>query len=312
MGRPYVMRRGVSSVADLLEGTGILVNDQGVGNVFFVNGGSDGPTNNALSGEDQDNPKQTITAALALCVTGHNDYIIVLNYGSNGRAAETWPIAMNKDMVHVIGARSTVGSKWPTVTATGANKSAFLVTGNRCEFANLEIGGTADGSGSGILIDAAGSGIWGCTVHECWFGVADGAGSYGIRVTAGTDAPYLTVYDNLFGAALLIDGILIAGNATRGHIGLPHHGNRFHHIAGIAINVSGAAGLSGIYDNRFSMAADTAGDAITLGASTSGTHVDGNRADFSKAAVTTKYYVDAGTGNDWGENYVSGSLLFPT
>lgn len=311
MGSPYIMRKRVSSMADLIDGTGVLVNDLGVGNIYYVNGGSDGPTNNNLSGEDKDNPKQTITAALALCTSGHNDYIRVLNYGSNGRASETWPIAVTQDMVHIIGDRSTVGSKWATVTATGSNKAAFEVTGARVEIANLEIGGTAAGNNAGILVGNL-AGVWGCTIHDCWFGVADGAGSYGIKVTATYDAPYLTVYDCIFGEALLIDGILIAGVATRGKIGMPGHGNLFHNIAGIAINVTGSTVGLNILDNRFQLKADTAGDAITLPAGSSSCYISGNQAGYSKAAVTTKYYVDAGTGNDWDNNYVSGSLLFPT
>jgi len=310
MGSPYILRKRVSSLADLREGTGVMVNDLGVGNIFYVNGGSDGPSNNNLSGADKDNPKQTVTAALALCVSGHNDYIRILNYGSNGRAAETWPIVANLDMVHFIGDRATMGSKWATVTATGSNKAAFLVTGHRTEFANLEIGGTAAGNNAGILLDSVGGGIWGCTVYDCWFGVADGAGSYGVKVTSGTDAPYLTVYDCLFGYALLIDGVLVAGNATRGHIGLPGHGNIFDRVPGISINVTGSACMSGIYDNRFNMVSDSVGKAITLGAGTSGIHVDGNRADNTKGAKTTEYYVDAGS-NNWGYNLESGALQYP-
>lgn len=311
MSRTYILRRRVSGLSDLVEGDSVLTNDQGAGNIYYVNGGSDGPTNNYGSGESADDPKQTLTAALALCTSGNNDYIFVLNYGSNGRAAETWPIAVTKDMVHIIGCRSTVGSKWPTVTATGSNKAAIEVTGQRCEIANLEIGGTAAGNNAGILVGNLG-GVWGCTVHNCWFGVADGAGSYGIKVTATYDAPYLTVYDCIFGEALLIDGILIAGNATRGRIGIPGHGNSFINIAGIAINVTGnAVGLQ-IHDNVFQMAADTAGDAITLPAGSADCFISGNDCGCSKAAKTTKYYVDASSSNDWAGNYVSGSLLWPS
>ena len=311
MTSPYIMRKRVSSLGDLVDGTGLQVNDLGVGNIFYVNGGSDGPTNNNLSGEDKDNPKQTITAALGLCVTGHNDYIRVLNYGGNARASETWPIAVTKDMVHIIGDRSTMGSKWATVTATGSNLSAFSVTGQRCEIANLEIGGTAAGSGDAITVGSLG-GTWGCTVHDCWFGVADGAGSYGVRVPSTFDAPYLTVYDCWFGPGLLIDGVRLTGVATRGRIGLPMHGNLFSLAAGIAINVpSSCVGLE-IHDNRFSMLADTAGDAITLAAGTSGCFIDGNSVACTKGAKTTKYFVDGSSSNHWGLNYVSGALLYPT
>lgn len=292
----------------LFENGGVPVGfgDPGMGNVFYVNGGSDGPTTNG-GDASRSQPKQTIQAALALCVSGNDDYVMILNYGSNGRAVESWPVTVTKDQVHIIGLRATRGSKWSVPTSGDTDTNAFTVTGQRCEFANLEIGG--DGTGSGIQI---GNGVWGTTIHDCWFGYADGVGTHGVFVASGADAPYLTVYDNRFGQALTGDGIRIAGNATRGFIGYRGHGNIFRDIAGIAINVSGSAVGLEIIDNDFHMKADTVGDAITLSSGTSGIYIAGNQAAFTEAAKTTKYYVDATTnGNDWGDNYVSGDLLYP-
>ncbi len=173
----------------------------GVGKTYYVNGGSDGPTHNNNDGLTAATPKQTLTAALALCTSNYNDTIYVLNYGSNARAAETWPIVVNKDQVHIIGVGHK-GNKWATVTATGTNKDAFSVTGSRVEIAGLEIGGTAAGSGCGVAVGSV-AGIWGCYVHDCWFGVADGAGTDGVKVANTYDAPYLRIEDCEFGSALL-------------------------------------------------------------------------------------------------------------
>jgi len=305
----YILRKGRSSIHDLVDGAALTLGDLGMGNVYYVNGGSDGPTNDAGSGLTKDSPKQTITAALALCTTGNDDYIVVLNYGSNGRASETWPIAVTKDQVHIIGARATRGSKWATVKPSASGTpNAFTVTGQRCEFANLEIGGYSTGSGIEIS-----NGVWGTTIHDCWFGyTSDTAGTNGIYVASGADAPFLTVYDCIFGESLTADGIKIAGNATRGQLGLKGHGNLFKNIVGIAINCSGSVVGLEILDNRFQMAADTAGDAITLSAGSSDCYIDGNDCACTEAAKTTKYYVDAATNaNDWGGNLVSGALLYP-
>ena len=302
MSNLYILRKGVATLRDLADGTEVY-GDPGMGNEYYVNGGSDGPTGATGQGT-KESPFQTIKEALAKCTSGNDDYVYVLNYGSNGRAAETWPIAVTKDQVHINGLRATMGSKWSTVkpAATGT-PNAFTITGQRCEIANLEIGGYSTGSGIEI-----GDAVWGTTIHDCWFGyTGDTAGTHGIYVASGADAPYLCVYDCRFGSSLTGDGIRIAGNATRGFI----NKNIFRDIAGIAINVSGSAVGGEIVDNRFQMLADTAGDAITMSAGSSGWYIGGNRAGYSKAAVTTEYYVDGGTANDWDDNYESGALQYP-
>lgn len=305
MSNLYIMRKGVSSLYDLADWEQAF-GDPGMGNAYFVNGGSDGPTGATGLGT-KESPFQTFKEALAKCTSGNDDYIYVLNYGSNGRGTEDWPILVTKDQVHIIGVRATQGSKWSTVKPDESD-NAFTVSGQRCEFANLEIGGFSAGSGIEIA-----TGVWGTTVHDCWFGVTgDTAGTHGVYVASGADAPYLTVYNCHFGSFLTGDGVRIAGNATRGNLGLKNNGNVFSRIAGIAINVSGSAVGINIIGNRFDMAADTAGDAITLAAGTSACYMDDNDCGFSEAAVTTKYYVDSATNaNNWGNNRVSGVLLYP-
>jgi len=278
----------------------------GIGRTFYVNGGSDGPTDNAYNGLTPATPKQTITAALALCTSNYNDVIYVLNYGSNGRAAETWPIVVTKDQVHIIGVGHKA-NKWATVTATGTNKSAFSVTGQRVEIAGLEIGGTAAGTGAGILAGSL-AGAWGLYVHDCWFGKADGAGTNGIVVPATFDAPFLRIEDCEFGDQLLGTAILMTGVATKHTI----HNNVFRKCTK-GIDIDGASAGGRITDNRFALDGNTAGDAIDLAAGVAGILIDGNVANAAgKADMAANPYVDVtGTANFWMRNYQGKTLAYP-
>ena len=268
-----------------------------IGNIYYVNGGSDGPTDNYGNGTTPSDPKRTLTAAVGKCVTGHNDYIFVLNYGSNARAVETWPVAISKDMVHVIGLSANPASKWAVVTATGTNANAFTVTGQRCEIAQLEIGGTATGSGCGIAVGNV-AGVWGLYVHDCWFGVADGAGTNGILVGSTFDAPYLTVENCVFGNGLTGTAILLTGVATK----FQFKNNEFRSNT-LCISVAGSCVGGSITGNKFQLDADTNGDAITLAAGTSLIWIDGNSAHYGKTAMANKPYTDGSTTNTWGINY---------
>lgn len=268
----------------------------GKGKVYYVNGGSDGPTNNNYDGLSPMTPKQTLTAAIALCTDNYNDSIYVLNYGSNARASETWPIVVDKAQIHIIGIGHKA-NKWATVTATGSNKSAFSIEAHRVEIAGLEIGGTGAGSGAGVVITNA---MWGCYIHDCWFGVADGAGTDGVKVASGADAPYLRVEDCEFGSALLGAGILIAGNATRGTIA----NNVFIKCPTVAISVTGSAVGLRILNNHIYLASDSAGYGISLPAGSSACFVDGNVVASQKTATTANNNLqDASSSNAWGLNY---------
>lgn len=278
----------------------------GKGGVYYVNGGSDGPTSNNSDGKSPWTPKQTITAALALCTDNYNDVIYVLNYGSNGRAAETWPIVVNKAQVHIIGVGHK-GNKWATVTATGANKAAFSVTAHRVEIAGLEIGGTSGGNGAGVNVGSV-AGVWGCYIHDCWFGVADGAGQNGVTVSSTWDAPYLRIEDCEFSNGLTGTAIVLDGVTTKGTIA----NNRFIDCTK-GIDVNGAGQGMRILNNIFGLDADTAGDAIDLAAGVGEALICGNIAnDKGKADMSSECYVDTtGTGNFWLLNYQGGTAAFP-
>jgi hypothetical protein len=278
----------------------------GGGKMIFVNGGSDGPTDNVRDGSTPQMAKQTVTAALALVTDGGEDVIFILNYGSNGRAAETWPININKGRFSIIG-QGRGSTKWPLVTATGTNKSAFNfgASGGRVTIKNLNIGGTAAGTGAGILVE---SGIypWGVHIENCQFGYEGSAGTNGIRVESGGDAPYLSVTDCIFGSALLGTQVLLTGNATRGWIGKQNHGNFFEPATNqLCVDVAGAVQVK-VFDNYFVELSDNAdGEAITFSGSSAQCSAMGNKATSNDLAVpTNNAYNDSSSGtNSWGLNY---------
>ena len=289
----------------------------GAGNVFYVNGGSDGPVVDTNDGLTPGTPKQTIASALALCTANNNDYVIILNYGANGRAVEAaWPIVVSVDQVHIIGV-GTVGQKWPVVrpaapAGADVDAAAFSVTADRVEIANLEIGGGDTAAG----IEAGDGNVWGLTIHDCFFGVTgDATGQDGISVPAGMAAPYLTVYGCRFGHFLTQDGIRLVGNATRCMLGVPGQPfNAFHHLPGIAINLTAAVTEPGIFGNRIAVPANTAGAGITLSATVLDGWVFDNVVNFGDTTMGNNPLADgaAAGANDWGNNMVGIVLTMPS
>ncbi len=289
----------------------------GAGAVFYLNGGSDGPADNAFDGLTPSTPKQTFAAAIALCTNNNNDTVVVLNYGSNGRTAEAaWPIVVDKILMHIVGV-GTVGQKWPVVRPAdpaGADTAApaFSVTAGRVEISGLEIGG---GDTAGGIHPTGVGGVWGLTIHDCFFGVTgDATGQDGIRVPAGSAAPYLTVYGCRFGHFVTRDGVRFDANGTRSMIGVPGRlANYFHHLPGIAINLTTVVTEPGIHDNVIAIPANTAGAGITLAAGVLDGWIFGNVANFGDTDMGNNPFTDgaAGGANDWGNNLQGITLVQP-
>jgi len=287
----------------------------GCGKVFFVNGGSDGPVVDTNDGLSASTPKQLLQSAIDLCTSGNNDVVIVLNYGGNARAVEAWPVEVNKDMVHIIGV-SNPAQKWPVVSVlapAGADtaKPALLVTGQRVEIAGLELGG---GDTAGCVHVGTAGGIWATYIHDCFFGITgDSVGQDGVRVPAGTDAPFLTVTDCQFGPYLTRDGIRTDANATRSVFGLPEHGNVFKVVPGIAIDLAAGVTSPTVIDNVMFLPSNTAGKAITLNAAVAGAYVTGNVANFGDTEMANNPFTDgaAGGANHWILNYKGITATMP-
>ena len=287
----------------------------GASNIYYVNGGSDGPTDDLGAGT-RDAPKRTLQAGIDLTTAGQDDYVIVLNYGGNARAVEAWPVEVNKDRIHIVGV-GTVGQKWPVVSvlapaAGDTANPALLVTADRVEIANLELGG---GDTAGCIHVGVGGGTWGTVFRDCFFGVTgDGVGQDGIRVPAGTPAPYLTIYGCRFGLFLTRDGVRLDANATRCMIGVPGLPfNYFHHLPGIAINIATGATQPGIFGNRIAIPANTAGAGITLNAGVLDAWVMDNVANFGDTDMGNNPFTDgaAGGANDWANNMQGITLAQP-
>ena len=279
------------------------------GKFVFVDGGSSGPTHNNNDGLSPYTPKQTLTAGLALLDDSSDDVLFVVNYGANGRTAEpAWPVTISKSIVHVVGLQSMDNSKWPAVKPDDDNH-AFDITGHRVELAQLEVGGGA--TKAAIHVGSAG-GIWALCLHDLWFGITgDTAGQDGVFVETGEDAPFLEVFDCRFGNSLTRYGVYINGNATKGILGKPGHGNRFLKVPNIAMNISGPAGLDEIVDNLFSLPSDTQGYAITMSALSSGALVSGNKASFKIAAMVNNPFRDLSNANHWIDNWRQGLTIAP-
>lgn len=285
----------------------------GAGAVYYVNGGSDGPVDDAFDGLTPSTPKRLLQAAIDLCTNENNDYVIVLNYGGNARAAEAWPVEVNKTMIHIIGV-GDIAAKWPLVSVNdvaGANTAnpALLVTADRVEIANLNVGG---GNTAGAIHVGDGGGTWGCNIHDVFFGV-EGTSQDGIRVPAGVAAPYLTVTNCRFDIGLIRDGIRMDANATRSRLGLPGAGNLFTNVPGVAINLQAGVTQPGIFDNVIGLPADVQGAGITFHASVLDALVNGNIAGHGEDGGANNPYLDgaAADANGWLLNYQGNAATYP-
>lgn len=285
--------RGIQkfNVVEANEYRGLL--SQPMGKIYYVNGntGSDG-----YSGESKVNPMKTIKGALAKCVSGHDDYIIVLNHYQ-----ETFPITVNKSMVHIIAVN--VGQPMVWLTASG-NTAIFNIEEDFVEIAGFEFG-------SGVAhaaIEFTASKGYG-RIHDCVFGWMQ-TGQDGIKVVAPYEAAETIIENCFFGNNLTRDGIRIEHAMTRGLI----QDNLFRSVPGIGINVVSQITLGTIRRNKFMLPSDSAGKAITLGANNSGVFVEDNDANFGDTnAMGQIPWADAAGAdvNTWDNNKAGGVVAFP-
>jgi len=197
-------------------------------------------------------------------------------------------------------------------TRLGADKcywSSSSAAGLSIAAENVEIAGfdfVATSSYPGIEFAAT---HWNCAVHDCQFG-RRGALQDGIKIAAGIDAPYMSVYDNLFSSGIVRDGVRFEGAATYGWFGIPGHGNVFN-VTLIGIDSTSTTVLGGIADNVFRLPSDTEGYAISFtNSGSSGCMIDGNKAFYGNDTMITNPYRDVGS-NHWGLNYRQGLSILP-
>lgn len=272
-----------------------------LGNFYYVDGNSGDNTKDGLS---PDTPKETITAALALCVNNHDDYIIVLD----GWNQDAGAVAVNKHRVHIIGVGNNL-SPYVMQKATG-DTHIFIVTGDYVEIAGFAMGGGATKAG----INPYGAlGLW---VHDCFFGDADVGDTprEGILCEPGTVNAYMLIEDCIFAGSggtsqgkISAYGIYAAGtNICRGSV---FRNNIFGQIPTTALHFANMYG-GFITGNLIACDADTAGAGIVMSGST-GCLIANNTANYGKTDMTANPFVDTGSVNCWTGNVKGDAFQHP-
>lgn len=282
-----------------------------IGEVYYVDGDNGDDTDNGL---DPMSPVLTITQALSLCTNDGNDVIIVLDYPEAGDI-ETMPISITKDRVHILG--SAYGheraDKFIFLCCGTTDTGVFSIEARNVEIAYFKLAcGVDDAS---IIFAGAGVASKAAAIHHCTFGQKNcplGAPQNGIDWGGASDGNWAYVAYNFFGSSITSDAILIANNPA--HVIIEK--NVFYHVGGNGINISGDGNFGLILDNKFSLAADTAGGAIvfTNAAAGEGWFIDGNSANFGTTAMVNNPYRDLSVGaakQDWGNNYKGNTHVMP-
>jgi len=292
-----------------------------IGRVYHINtGGAVFPGKDANSGLEYEHPMLTIKAALARCVAGRNDYILIHDYWRP--TGEDWPIVHNKNKVHICGVAQR-GLPYPAIHPED-DVDAFQL-GSSGQYGSIEyltIGGGA--TAAGIEIGASGQ-VDGFHIAECifghrWFGTplngirqqaADTRGGNGNVIERCHFLGDWQGKGTISGNAI---DMLVTGALDRCFYQLQILENWFHGIQGVAINLSRDNGGE-VLDNQFVVPDAANGEAISLLANSLGTMVRGNRAMSGQSAVANTYnpFRDLATAgnNHWGDNSYNGVLREP-
>jgi len=285
----------------------ILYNVPRIGNVFFVH---------AFSGDDN-NPGYTpkmpllkIATALGKCVNDNDDYIFVIDCYQQ----DTFPIAVNKTRVHIIGIANAYPS-YPVMLPTG-DTAIFTIgaTGIYSEIAKFNLSG---GTNHGCIELTGAVGVW---LHHLMLGGANAGGTPqdGILFIADSTTSEALVEDNfILGSGgncpgkITRDGIRATGTNPMTHTIIRR--NTLQGCPGIAIDLNGNAQGAHVLDNRIACDEDAEGVGITLGAGNDGCWVDGNHANYGDTAMAANPYKDnaAAGQNHWGLNYKAGASIMP-
>lgn len=275
-------------------GEGYHVHTPYPGNIFYVDGTNGADTN---AGTRPEAPLLTVTAALALCESGNNDYVFILNYPSTAPGTETFPIALTKSHVHLIGVPDQASRRNVCLNVTTGTENCLELGADAddCEIAGIEFGATSQAC---ILASAGTPFTCRVHIHHCEFGWIR-ACQDGIHIQAGgADTPHWLVEHNRFGENCSRAGIYNNYNSTRSF-----YRNNFFKVANGAVGIHLAGLCTGhifVLDNYFQVTDNAAGEAITTSATATGLAA-GNVAAQGKAALGNIPWVDGGT-FDWGNN----------
>ena len=267
------------------------------GAFFYVDGENGVDTNDGRSPES---PFLTVTAALAACTAGQNDYVFILNYPATAPGTETFPIAMTKSMVHLIGVPDQASRRNVCLFCQdgGTNTIELSDAADDCEIAGIELGAT---TAACIYTTAATPFCCRLHVHHCEIGWIRTC-TYGIHIEAGgADTPHWLVENNRFGENCTAAGIYNNYNATRSF-----YQNNFFKVAQNAVGIHLVGICTGhifLLNNVFQVTDNAAGEAITTSATALGLAA-GNMAGQGKANMGNIPWVDGG-GFDWVGNLVT-------
>jgi hypothetical protein len=264
------------------------------GNVFYVFGldGSIGADTN--SGLRPDVPFKTLKAALAACTDEMHDTIVVMDYWQP--TGETWPIAVNKTTVAIVGGYSRTFMPWACIIPPSDTAALSVQATSHIE--NLFISGGANHGGIEFV-----GGPQRCSVFRCFFN----AGKYGITAAVhacgmGTDVAFCEFHSALTNGGIYLDNPPWCR----------FHDNLFHSCGAVGINLI-QAGSCEILDNVIAVDADTQGHGITLGAGCTDCVVARNVANFGDTDMAANPYLDGAvaTTNNWMLNYKGNALIQP-
>lgn len=296
------------------------------GKSFFVDPIHGAEANNGLS---WDTAVKTITTAYGKCTSDHNDYIFVTGHPYNAFSlnAETYPIDLTKNYVHIIGmdcgAPGLVRTSWNRLNGQACTTGVFKIadtTGGTygVSLRGEEIAGLSMQNAGYAGISVTGL-CYGTYIHDCSFGDW-GAVANGIHITGGTAELSNGVIDDCFFAkGITVDGIRT--EAASGVISFSFIRNcTFWRVTGVGINylrASSSADLGGILDCRFfQKTALDKGSAITL-VDCYGGMIDGNHAMEDGGHAGNNPFLDTSTGTDtsttnaWGVNYHGNVVTYP-
>jgi len=266
---------------------------------FFVDtesgsNGNDGLTPGTATG--------SITSALAKCVTNRRDTVYVLRWGTDND--ETWPIPMSKAGVSLIGSRAGGPAHSSLAYIIGTEASAiFAVSASQCRIQDFLLQ-CYDTTTDCITFSSypGQTGIVGNFFATC-------AGAIGGTTAALSLGYHSSIENNFFSAQVADFGVLQYNPAH-----LMIRNNIFSRVGGSYAVDMNRPGRVSILDNRFIVVGDTDGAAIRLQSGTTLGIIDGNRANYAKAAMTNNPYADNAPGatpNCWLVNYKGSGVTYP-
>jgi len=197
MSRPYILKKGVSTLMDLKGGQAAL--GLGIGNVYRVIPSTEAYYSQFLE-DYQDEYADgssvvhtTVQSALDACVAWRNDYVIV--QPTDGFSLTT-ALEMSKEHVHLIcpsGLRGQAGFGGAYLFQTGAAEKVIEISAKGCEVAGFQFLNYANVNH--ILIASGGHNAW---IHDNFFHLRGSTNEGVAAIQTGTGVYYTMIVGNNF------------------------------------------------------------------------------------------------------------------